>query len=110
MSIASMINRVAHIVTFERAVKIDSGHGTVKRVWFPEHENIKGWLQPASSSVIELYAKLSLVVTHRFYTAQELDIKQNDRMKFGSRTMLVQGFKNVAEMGRLWVIDVLERD
>ncbi len=65
----------------------------------PEYGNVPGAVdvpcdvQSASASVQERFAERSLVVTSTVYLSRDIEARASDRLLFGSRVFLVQGYQ-----------------
>lgn len=109
MSIASMIASSGHTINVQRPTDARDGLGGRSPTWANVAINVPAWVQDASATVQESYARRGIEVTHRIYVDRDLGLLEGDRIVFASRNLLVIGSTNAAGLERLWQIDVRER-
>lgn len=109
MSIQSMIARSGQTLTHQRADESQRDpSGGRRQVWATLASAVPCWRQPASSAVRELYARRNLIVTHAIYVAQDLALRESDRIFIGSAYHTVLGVTDEGGLSKLWRIDAQE--
>lgn len=100
-----MIRMHGQKVDLERATSAHGEAGGRIETWAPVEMQVEVWVQPAAARTIEMYAQKNIHVDHRVYLVADLGVQVGDRIKWGTRYMKVEGVRDTASMGRLWVLD-----
>jgi len=69
---------------------------------------VKVWLQTTSSNLRTQYALRQIVVTHKGFVAEDLELTEGDRIIQLGINYLVRGFTDQGGLGRVWRIDLEE--
>ena len=94
---------------FSRPAQTKATDGTITEGTPTTVATIAGWLQPASTFLINTYGQRQIVVTHKLYVATDPTAKPEDVITDpGGTKYIVKGVKNQAGLGRLFRVDVEE--
>jgi hypothetical protein len=105
-----MLEMLTKCVSVERPTpqKDSAGGITTPQVFTELYSNVACSIQPASDATIIFYSAAQIQVTHCLYTNQILSLQPGDQIYYGSRTLIVQGFRNMVELGLLFCVDCQE--
>lgn len=68
-----------------------------------------GRLQPRIASVFQEIAKQGMQISHTIYCTSDPGCDERDIIYYGTRRFEIKGLRDTDELGRLWVIAVLEK-
>lgn len=89
-------------VSIERkTTDVDAALGQIS-TYTPVYSYIAASVQPASTTIIDIYSRRNLEVTHMVYTGKAIAVQIGDLVVFGNRQFYVMGFRNLLENGRLY--------
>lgn len=101
-------NLMIHSVNVNRPTPTKGTSGGEKDTYATVYTNLRCMVQPVSPHWLIQYQQRRINVSHSVFTNANPTIKTGDKIAFGSRTFLVQGFTNKIELGVVMQIDVLE--
>ena len=101
-------NLMTNVVDVSRPVITKGTSGAQKNVLSSLYSDLPCSLQPAKGSWVLQYQARHINITHSLYFNSIPDIDTGDVITFGTRTFLVQGFRDLITLGRVFVVDVLE--
>lgn len=107
MSFASLLNSS---VTLERPTNTQDSSGGITKSWL-SITTTPASVQPLSTKERMLFAQRQIMVTHRIYTAINLQPQKGDRVTVPStgQTFVIIGFMNQAGRNSVWSIDAKEQ-
>lgn len=104
----ALLGKPGHRITVQtRTLREDDLGGKIYD-WVDKYKDVVAWKQDADSRLIADYERRGLVVTHKIYTDTNLEIGEEDRIKFGDKYYTVVNIKAGAGLGILWRIDAKE--
>jgi hypothetical protein len=75
---------------------------------YAEPTTIAALISPTNAQRLFYYAQRNIKITHSIYTSTAISPEVGDIITYGSRTFVIDGFTNVLESGRLYLIDCHE--
>lgn len=110
MSIDSLCTTTA---TIERQTASITSDGANSPSWANVYEDIPCTIQPAKGSIVERFARLSMLVNHVLYTSTEIVLRAGDRVTDTgrtSRTYRVNSFADQGDRARVYAVYLEEID
>lgn len=101
-------NLMFHVVSVQRPTPTKGTSGGEIDSYTTVYSELACCVQPVSTSWLVRYAQRGIDVTHTIFTNQGPTIRNGDRVVYGTRTFLVQGFRDLIELTRVQVIDCKE--
>lgn len=103
-----LANLQPHTVNVSRPTPTKGTSGAEKDTYTTVYSSLPCFVQPVSASWQVRYAQRGIDVSHSVYFNQALTIKPGDRLIFGTRTLMVQGVRNLLEGGQVMEVDCSE--
>lgn len=98
-------NLMKQLITVQRpTVSQDASLGQVP-TYSNAYSNVRASVQPASGSVLFMYAQRNIKVTHSIFTETQVAIRVGDRLYDGTNTYQVTGVANLISLGAVYRID-----
>ena len=98
-----------HTITIQENTAVPDGKGGNPATWTTKHANIKARIRPIAAREDERWEGVAADLTHTVYIADAtLDIKEKDRVVFGSRTFDILGVRDIDEWNRYLQLGVEE--
>jgi hypothetical protein len=94
----------------ERPTTTADAMGGQSKSFAVTYNDVGGMLQPASGRTIEEFARRSMQISHRIYTATEVACRAGDRAIIDSVKYEVVWHEDQAGKGRVYAIYLLRKD
>ncbi len=108
LSLTSLANTT---ITVARPTKTADAYGGQSLSYSTVYSGLSVSLQPASGDTVEQFAKRSMIVTHRAYTATPVSIRAGDKVTDADgRVYSVSFFENQAGRNRVYAIWLQSKD
>ena len=107
-NIPAIIATAGQSIDLERPARATDDLGGVTMTFATVTAAIPTWVQPASANTIEQYGSRDIVVTHCVYFSSDPAVLLGDRFKFGTRYLLIRGWRDFGEVGKCWRVDCEE--
>lgn len=107
MSIASLST---HALDFQRKTTAVGVAGSHSETFASLYDDVRGSLQPASGSLVQQFDRMSMRISHVFYTETALTLRSGDRADDGTNKYIVQSFADMAGRGRAYAAYLLRTD
>ena len=106
----SLLSLSTHTADFERKTTTVGTSGGQVETFAAAYEDVRGSLQPASGDTVEKFMRMSMRISHVFYTETAITLVAGDRMVIGSAKYIVQWFADQGGRGRVYAAYVLKTD
>ncbi|TXH56135.1 MAG: hypothetical protein E6Q97_07125 [Desulfurellales bacterium] len=107
MSLLSLSTVTADI---ERKTTAAVSGGGVSETFAVQYDDVRGTLQPASGDTQRRFDRMSMNITHTFYTDTPIELLAGDRLVIGSTKYVVEWFEDQAGRGRVFAAHVRRTD
>ena len=99
-----------HTITIERPTYTKDRTGGPVPTWAVLQRNVRCYAQPRRAFEITQFAKQNQFVLWTFYLQTDVAVTISDRILFGTKTIGITGYRDMAGRGRWYAIDGEERD
>lgn len=93
----SFANLLLHPISVQREKLAPDGKGGFNKTWEPVADYFAR-IVPASANTRVQYSKLGVSISHTVFALPSADIREGDRIHYGSRVFKVNGVTNPHEM------------
>ena len=98
-----------HRITIQENTATPDGKGGNPATWSNKHVNIKARIRPIAAREDERWEGVAADLTHTIYISDaSLNIRESDRMLYGTRTFDILGVRDIDEWGRYLQLGVEE--
>jgi hypothetical protein len=101
-------NLMIHTVNIKRPTAVQGASGGETETLATVYSAQPCSIQPISTHWLVRYSTRHIDVTHTLFFNVPLTLLVGDQITYGSRTFQVQGKRDLVELGRVVVVDVLE--
>ena len=104
----ALLGKPGHTITVQRRVLQEDDLGGKVYTWIDKFKDVTAWIQDADTRLIADYERRGLIITHKIYVDTELEINEQDRIKFDSQYFTIVGKRAGAGLGIIWRLDAKE--
>lgn len=107
MSLASL---ATHTLDFTRKTTTRGTAGAHSETFASLYDDVRGSLQPIGGGLAQRFDRMSIQVTHVFYTDTALSLRSGDRADDGTNKYIVQMSEDQAGRSRVYAAFLLRTD
>src|SRR5258708_157628 len=101
-------NLMTHTVDIKRPTPVKGNSGGQTKTYTTVYTDQPVSIQPINTSWLVRYAQKHIDVTHSLYFNTALTVRAGDQIVYGTRTFLVEGKRDLIELGVVSVVDCRE--